>query len=269
MRLDQKIVVLTGATGGIGRPLALALAERGANLALTGRDIEKLRKLKYALKLQNRRCIVIEAELATAEGRRKVFEETRRRVGAPDILINNAGSSQLALFHRQAPEAIERIFHTNLTAPVLLAREVLPEMLERGSGQIVNIGSAFGSLGFGCFASYCGSKFGLRGFSEALRRELHGTGVTVTYIAPRGTRTGFNPDGLYALSKKIGFRFDAPEKVARAVVKAVEKNKREVYIGFPEKLFGRINALSPRRIDGGTRKPIRLLKEYLDSNPSS
>ena len=127
------------------------------------------------------------------------------------------------------------------------------------------IGSGFGSIGFGCYTSYSASKFGLRGFSEALRRELSETGINISYIAPRGIRTPMNSKDFYVVAKKIGFKFDEAEKVAQLTVNAIEKNKKDYFIGFPEKLFVRINGLSPRQVDSGVEKQIRLLKHYLQS----
>ena len=265
MKCKNKTIILTGASGGLGFQLALKLAEKGAKLALTGRDIKKLRQLKYEIKNNAGQCILIEADISTEEGRTNIVNRTIENYGPIDILINNAGSSDLVLFDQQSPASIERIFQINLIAPVLLTREIIPDMLKRGKGQIVNIGSGFGSIGFGCYTSYSASKFGLRGFSEALRRELNKTGINISYIAPRGIRTPMNSKAFYAVAKKIGFKFDDAEKVAQLAINAIEKNKKDYFIGFPEKLFVRINGLSPRQVDSGVEKQIRLLKHYLQS----
>ncbi|NOQ77467.1 MAG: SDR family oxidoreductase [Methylococcaceae bacterium] len=265
MKCKDKTIILTGASGGLGHQLALKLAQKGAKLALTGRDIKKLRQLKYEIKNNAGQCILIEADISTEDGRKRIVNRTKENYGSIDILINNAGSSDLVLFDQQSPTSIERIFQTNLIAPVLLTRQILPDMLDRGCGQIVNIGSGFGSIGFGCYTSYSASKFGLRGFSEALRRELNNTGVNLTYIAPRGIRTAMNSKAFYAVAKRIGFKFDDAEKVAQLSINAIEKNKKDYVIGFPEKLFVRINGLSPRQVDSGVEKQIRLLKHFLQS----
>ena len=265
MKCKNKTIILTGATGGLGHKLALNLAKKGAKLALTGRNINKLRQLKYEIKNNAGQCILIEADIGTEVGRKAIITRTIENYGPIDILINNAGSSDLVLFEQQNTDSITQIFQTNLIAPVLLTRAIIPDMLEKGHGQIVNIGSGFGSIGFGCYTSYSASKFGLRGFSEALRRELNKTGINITYIAPRGIRTPMNSNAFYVVAKQIGFKFDDAEKVAQLTINAIEKNKKDYFIGFPEKLFVHINGLSPRQVDSGVEKQIRLLKQYLQS----
>lgn len=263
MNLDNKVVVLTGATGGIGQEIARQLAARGSRIALTGRNREKLEALQKELEQKGAKIIATEADLTKAEDRSKLVEQTEQNFGEIDILINNAGSQHMALFQTMEPEAIVSLFQTNLLAPILLVRELLPAMIDRGQGQLVNIGSTFGSIGFAGYTTYSASKFALRGFSEALRRELTGTGVGVTYIAPRGTKTALNSDALYKVSKKLGFHFDKPEDVASQIVRAIELERKELFVGFPEKLFARLNGLIPGIIDSGTAKQMTMLKEFL------
>lgn len=263
MKCKNKVVLLTGASGGLGQQLALKLAEKGARLALTGRSREKLQALKENMPIESENCLLIAADIASETGRAQVVEKTLEHYGAIDILINNAGRSELTLFEHQDKNSIANLFQTNLLAPILLTQDILPAMLARGDGQIVNIGSGFGSIGFGCYTCYSASKFGLRGFSESLRRELSRTGVKVTYVAPRGIRTAANSDRLYKAAKKIGFKFDDPEKVARLTLKAIEKNRKDYVIGFFEKLFVRINGFSPRRVDASVEKQSRQLKKLL------
>jgi short-subunit dehydrogenase len=140
-------------------------------------------------------------------------------------------------------------YMVNLVAPVQLARVVLPVMKQRGSGQIVNIGSIFGSIGYPHFATYSSAKAGLRGFSEALRRELHGTGIDVTYIAPRAVRTGLNNGAVMRFVEMAKMAADEPEIVAARIVRAIAQRKKDVFIGAKEGVFVRINGLMPRLVD--------------------
>jgi short-subunit dehydrogenase len=135
-------------------------------------------------------------------------------------------------------------------------------MLARGTGLIVNLGSIFGSIGFAWFASYSASKYALRGFSEALRRELHGTGVDVCYIAPRAVKTGLNSEAVYRMADATGMQMDTPEWVAKQIVRAIAGNSKDVYLGFPESLFVRINALLPRLVDLSLRGRNRKMLEF-------
>lgn len=165
-------------------------------------------------------------------------------------------------FAEEDPAVLERIVQTNLIAPMAMTRQVLPEMLARGSGRIVNVGSTFGSIGFAWFAAYSASKFGLRGLSEALRRELEGSGVGVTYVAPRAVKTGFNSDAVYSMAEATGMKMDEPVWVAANIIAAIERDAKEVYLGFPEKFFARLNGLLPRLVDGGLRKQNRTMAHF-------
>ncbi|MBE9504507.1 MAG: SDR family NAD(P)-dependent oxidoreductase, partial [Proteobacteria bacterium] len=135
-------------------------------------------------------------------------------------------------------------------------------MLSRKSGQIVNIGSIFGSLSFPYFGIYSASKYAIRGFSEALRRETLGTGVGVTYVAPRGTITSQSTEFL-EMAKKTGMNMDPPEKVARVILGAVLSGAKEVYIGRPERFFVFLNKFFPSIIDKALRKNVSIMAEYI------
>jgi short-subunit dehydrogenase len=126
---------------------------------------------------------------------------------------------------------------------------VLPAMKAQGQGRIVNVGSVFGSINFAHFVTYSSAKAGLRGFSQALRRELAGSGVGVTYIAPRAVRTPLNSSAVMAFAKVTGMNMDEPEVIARRIVEAIRVGRPEAYFGFPESLFVRINALFPGLVD--------------------
>ncbi len=154
------------------------------------------------------------------------------------------------------------LFAINTLAPIALVNAVLPHMLERGKGRIVNVGSIFGSIGFPCFASYSASKFALRGFSEALRRELAGSGVGVTYVAPRFTKTAFNGGAVTRMAAALKMNQDDPARVAASVVAAIEENGLDRYLGWPEKLFVRINAILPRLVDLPLGRQVQLMRPF-------
>jgi short-subunit dehydrogenase len=166
------------------------------------------------------------------------------------------------LFQDEDAAGIERLWRVNVIAPMVLARALLPQMLARKSGRIVNVGSIFGSIGFACFANYSANKFAVRGFSQALRRELDGTGVGVTYVAPRYTRTPINAGAVSRMAQALKMNMDDPEVVAANIVRAIEQDKDEHYIGFPESLFVRINAVLPRIVDGALRRQNAEMREY-------
>jgi short-subunit dehydrogenase len=145
---------------------------------------------------------------------------------------------------------------------MLLVRELLPQLTAQGSGRIVNVGSMFGSIAFPCFAAYSASKFALRGFSQALRRELYDSGVGVTYVSPRAVRTALNPPVVHHMAERGLMRMDEAHWVAQRIVRAMERDRDEVYLGFPEALFARVNALLPRLVDRAIHKQVPALREF-------
>jgi short-subunit dehydrogenase len=263
MQIEQQRILLTGASGGIGQALAHELTARGARLGLVGRSPEPLARLAAALSGGPGEALAIPADLRLGTGRESARRAMHQAFGGIDVLINNAGTTDFGNFADQDPEIMEHIVALNLLAPMQLTRAILPELLERGSGQIVNLGSVFGAIAFPCFASYSASKFALRGFSEALRRELDGSGVGVTHVAPRAVKTGLNSPAVYRMAAAVKMHMDDPEEVARQVVGAMESGRKDVYLGFPEFLFVRVNALLPRLVDRALRKQSRVMQEFI------
>ncbi len=188
-------VLLTGATGGLGRAMAARLARAGAELVLTGRRSRLLEELAAEL---GARSLV--GDVTDREFVRSLPARLSEAWGAAaDVLINNAGVFELAPVSQTEPAAFESALAVNLRAPFELIHVLLPDMLERGSGHIVNIGSVAGRKAFPGNAAYSASKYGLRGLHEVLVEELSGTGVRVTWIEPSAIDTPlwdrFDPDG--------------------------------------------------------------------------
>ncbi|KPK19368.1 MAG: hypothetical protein AMJ67_06025 [Betaproteobacteria bacterium SG8_41] len=258
MKLTGRAVLITGASGGIGRCLARELARRGARLALAGRNETELAGLARGLSAEGGSALALPLDLSEPASHTALVDGAEAALGAIDVLVNNAGLSRFGPFSEEDEAAIRRLMEVNLTAPMLLTRAALPGMLRRRSGQIVNIGSGFGSIAFPNFAVYSTTKFALRGFSEALRRELGGSGVAVTYVAPRTTDTAMNTKAALEFVEQTGAAVDTPESVAQVIADAIENGRPEVYIGWPERLFVRVNAVAPRLVDralaGKTRK---------------
>lgn len=263
MNLKGKNILLTGASGGIGREIAMRLAANQCNLGLLGRRLEPLEKLCEEVNgISDVRVVSIVADISSEEQRKEAVRTFEERVGQIDVLVNNAGIVDFTCFTNQSPEAINNIFATNLLAPIHLIRQILPSMLARNSGHIVNIGSTLGSIGFPFFSSYSASKFALRGFSESLRREVDGTGVTVSYLAPRAVRTSANSEAVYRMAAAAGMNMDEPEVVANFIVRAIRRKGELSYIGWPENLFVRINAILPKLVDMVLRKQTKIMAPF-------
>jgi short-subunit dehydrogenase len=258
MRIGDSCILLTGAGSGIGRALALELARRGARLALVGRNRERLDQALAEIRRNGGRdAVSYPLDLSLPAGHRELVHFCMARLGGLDILVNNAGVAGFGSFVTQEPAEIDALVRTNLLGPLLLTRAALPGMIAQGRGQVVNVGSTFGAIAFAHFAAYSATKFALRGFSEALRRELEGSGVGVTYVSPRATRTAANPEAVYRLTERAGNAVDTPEAIAPRIADAIENGRPELQIGAPEGMFTRINALFPRLVDAALRKQNR------------
>lgn len=218
MQISGSTVLLTGATGGIGHAIARALAAGGAKLILTGRRAEVLEPL--ATELDARSLVVDLADRAAVDALAGQAADT-------DILVANAALPATGTLDSFSIEEIDRALDVNLRAPIVLARALSPRMIERRNGQLVFISSLSGKAATSRTALYNTSKFGLRGFSSALRGDLHGTGVGVSAIFPGFIRdAGMFADAGVKLPPGIGTK--TPEDVARAVVKAIEHDRAEI-----------------------------------------
>lgn len=259
MELNGKTVLLTGASGGIGRDLAEELARAGARLILTGRNEAALKMVHAALGGEGHRLYV--ADLAEPEQFDGLVQYARQ--AHVDILINNAGVGGLALVGEIDPGQISRQIEINLGTPIRLCNALLPALKQRPEAMVVNIGSILGSIGLAGSSCYCASKFGLRGFSEALRRELADSSVRVIYFAPRATATSFNDHGTQALNQDLGNQVDSPRLVARQLIGVLRKpGIANHYLGWPEKLFVRINSVLPGLVDQAVKKQLPTIRRH-------
>lgn len=220
MLIDGSRILLTGATGGLGRAIAQALHERGAHLVLSGRREEVLEEVVREL---GDRAEALPADLQSGEAARDLVE----RAGRVDILVANHALPASGRLDEYTPEQVDRALDVNLKAPVQMTHAVLPQMLERGGGHLVYISSMAGKVAVGGASLYAATKFGLRGFATALHDELERDGIGVSTVFP-----GFISDaGMWAdtgLEMRKGVGLKKPEHVAAAVVKGIEKNKSEI-----------------------------------------
>ena len=260
MKPTQARVVVTGASGGIGRALAAQLHRRGAAVMLVGRDMEALRQAIRSIAGSTERLACQAADVTTADGRRDVVD--RAVAWRCNVLVNNAGIGEFGFVDEQTDAALERLFAINALAPMQLTRALLPHLHRQPEAAILNVGSVFGSLAYPGFAAYSASKFALRGYTEALRRELADRRVTVHYLAPRSTRTGMNASAVERMNLELGVAMDSPELVARAACDMLEGRRLEAVLGWPEKLFVRINALLPRVVDGSLRRQLPVIRRH-------
>lgn len=249
--MSGKTVLVTGAGSGIGAALAVEADRLGHSAILVGRRAEALQATAAGLR---RECRIVAADLTTPEGRARI-SDTVAETGL-DILINNAGMVQAGPVGDISDDQIAAALALNVAAPMALTRALLPALI-RGGGQVVNMGSVFGDIGFPFFTLYSTTKFALRGFSEALRRELAPQSVAVTYIAPRATRTGAT-ENFRKLVGPMAMALDTPEAVASHAWRAITARKREQFPPTRERLFVALQRRWPGLID---KSLIRLARD--------
>jgi short-subunit dehydrogenase len=239
MELAGRKALLTGATGGLGRAIAKALAARGSAVLLSARKAEALEALRAELPGDGHG--VLPADL----GEDGAAERLAAEAGEVDLLVANAGLPGSGLLAEFSEEEVKRALRVNLEAPMLMARALYPAMVERGSGHLVFIGSLQGKAGSPRTSIYSATKFGLRGFALALRTDLRPRGVGVSLIAPGFIREA----GMFAdtgVKPPPGMGTSTPEKVGAAVVKAVERDKLEIVVAPPvDRLMSHVALASP------------------------
>ena len=262
MNLRDRRFLVTGAAGGIGRALVAALIEEEAHVLLSGRDHATLHRFARQIDGDLSHTAVFAADLSRPQDRAALCSFASRWRGGIDVLINNAGVAGFNLLDDESPESIDAALTTNLLAPIDLCRQLMPHLMSRPEAHIVNIGSVFGHIGFAANSVYCATKFGLRGFSEALRRELSDSDIRVHYYAPRATRTDFNSIAVDEMNAVLRNASDDPTDVANAIVQALREDRPERIFGWPEKLFARINAVLPRIVDAALRKQLQTVQSY-------
>jgi short-subunit dehydrogenase len=240
MELSGRAALLTGATGGLGRAIAAALAERGAELVLSARQAEALRELAAELPGEGHRAAP--ADLAD-EG---AALELAREAGEVDVLVANAGLPGTGRLDDFSPDEVGRAVRVNLEVPMLLAQALTPGMVERGSGHLVFIASLAGKAASPRSSIYNGTKFGVRGFALGLRTDLAKKGVGVSIVSPGFIREA----GMFADSgakPPPGLGTSTPERVAAGVVRAIERDKVEVAVApIRQRALAHLGLATPR-----------------------
>jgi short-subunit dehydrogenase len=225
VELEGKRLLLSGATGGIGRAIAAELAGQGARLVLSSRKGEELERLAGALPGGADRHDRIVADLAEPGAAEKLIEDT----GELDGLVANAALPASGKLEKFSSEEVQRALRVNLESPILMARALGPELAAKRAGHLVFIASLSGKVGSPRSALYSATKFGLRGFSFALREDLHPHGVGVSVVSPGFVREA----GMFADAETKpppGLGTTTPRKVGEAVVEAIRRDRNEITV---------------------------------------
>jgi short-subunit dehydrogenase len=251
LELSGAVCLVTGATSGIGRATALRLLEPeiGATVIALGRDTGALEGLKAAARaeeLPGDRIVGIRADLAEPGDIDLAVQEALAAFGRIDVLVNNAAQGYAGPFADQDADGADYLVRVNLIAPIRLTRALLPGMVERRGGAIVNVASIAGHVGVKEEAVYASTKAGLIGFSESLRYELRGSGVSVGVVSPGVVQTAF----FERRGRPYDRRFPrpiSPERVAEAVVQAIRSGRPQLFVpgwmAFPARLKGTLPGL--------------------------
>jgi len=247
MRVQGGVVLITGASEGIGAACARAFEARGARLSLVSRNAEKLATVGGADTLRTA------GDITSAETRRNVVARTIGRFGAIDILINNAGMGLYAPAWSAPVPEVRKLFELNLFAPLALTQLVVPGMRQRKQGTIVNIGSVAGKVTLPWFTLYSVSKFALGSLTDGLRAELKADGIHAMIVCPGYVKTEFQAHALGTRPPDPimqGRRFAiSPEECAEAIVRGVERNARTVVVPRIFWLFAAFSRLFPATVE--------------------
>jgi short-subunit dehydrogenase len=230
--MKARNAIVTGASRGIGVYIARALVARGFNLLLVARSETELRRIADELRREDTEVAIAAIDLADPNAVRDVHEAASSELGSVDVLVNNAALELQRRFHLLDAAEIERVLRVDLITPIELTHSLLPQMLERGYGRIVNISSLAGHVGFPFTEAYAAAKDGLIAFGRVLRTDYRSSGVSASTLvlgAVKDAGIGQRTLDETGLRSSTAFMVK-PEKVARAVVRAIDKDKAELIV---------------------------------------
>ncbi len=252
--MNEKVVLITGGSSGIGRALALHFAQQGYRVAITGRNLDSLNMVAGEIEAKKGVALCIQADASKKEDAEKSISETIHSFGRLDVLINNAGISMRALFQDVKLEVIEEVMQINFWGMVYTTHFAMPYLL-KSKGTIVGISSIAGFRGLPCRTGYSASKFAMQGFLESLRTELLESGVNVLTACPGFTASNIRnvartADGsIQGESPLNEGKIMQPDVVAAHIFEAVRKRKRSIVLGMQGKLTVFLNKWFPGLMD--------------------
>jgi short-subunit dehydrogenase len=243
--------VLTGASSGIGRALAVDLAGRRARLVLASRDANRLDELVGQIRAAGGEAHAVPTDVADPAARARLVTEAVRLLGGLDVLVNNAGVGAMGFFADASEERLRRVFEINFFGATELTRLALPHLRHGGPAMIVNVSSVIGRRALPGCTEYCASKFALSGWSEGLRAELAPEGVHVLLVCPGVIATDFKKNLLEDRARFLwqGMRGMSAERCARDIVRGMRRQRNEVVVTSGGKLLLWLNRLLPRAVD--------------------
>lgn len=229
--LNNSVVVITGASSGLGRAYANAFARRGARIVLAARRVELLEEVRHEIAPYAADVLVVPTDVRDDVQLEALVQQTLARFGQLDLLIANAGLVEYGTFHGHDPARIRAMVDTNLASTMCLTRFALPSMLARRSGIVVIVSSIGGILATPIQPAYASTKAGEIAFSQVLRRSLFGTGVEVILVLPSWTYSEMVPPPVEQAAREMGFGVDAPDFVAERTIDGILQGQHEILFG--------------------------------------
>jgi butyryl-CoA dehydrogenase len=253
---DQRVVAITGAASGIGRCLAVQLAQQGAQLALADMNMQGLTETRAQVEALGARCSVYSLDVADREAVTAFAANVVEAHGAVHVVFNNAGVTLVDSVESQSYEDFNWLMNINFWGVVYCTRAFLPYLKKVDEAHIVNVSSVFGLLAMPLQSAYNSSKFAVRGFSEALKMELAGSHIHVSCVHPGGIKTGIarnsrmNENSTGTSQEQMQDEFDAmatttAERAAEIIIRGVLKNKRRILVGTDAKIMSLLTRLFP------------------------
>jgi short-subunit dehydrogenase len=226
----DKVVLITGASSGIGKESAIEFAKSGANIVLVSRTKEKLEQVANELKKFNVTILICQCDVSNKDQVKEMSKTVLEKFDSVDILVNNAGFAIYGSVSDLSIDEIESQMETNYFGMIYCIKNFLPSMLDKKSGHIVNVASVAASFGLPGIASYCASKFAMLGFSEGLKHELKNTGVGITVVSPIMVRTNFFEHPSFEKMPKFSPTSLSSKTVAKAILKAANSSRLEIIV---------------------------------------
>lgn len=250
---NQPVLIVTGASSGIGAAVARLFARQGYRISMGARRLDRLQAIAADIEAEGGQAIAVQADLTKLEDIQRLVKNTLEQFTRIDILVNNAGFGRIKWLEELDPaDDIQAQIQINLISPILMTREVLPYLIQQRSGHIINMASLGGLVASPTYTVYSASKFGLRGFNGALRREVGVYGIHVSAIYPGAVRTEFKQHA--GIDRKTGRTTPEslllkPEEVAQSVLKVVRRPRRALIIPWQMRFSVWMNQFFPGIVD--------------------
>ncbi|KXB08699.1 short-chain dehydrogenase [candidate division MSBL1 archaeon SCGC-AAA382M17] len=257
--MRDKVIIITGASSGIGKACTYVFSEQGAKITIAARNEEKLKEIESDLKTNNREVLAVKTDVSIANDCKSLIEKTIDKFGRIDVLINNAGLSMRGLFEDVQLEVLERVMNVNFWGTVYCTKYALPYLI-KAKGSVIGISSVAGFQGLPGRTGYSSSKFAMHGFLETLRVETLKKNLHVMIVAPGFTSTNvrkaaLGPDGKpQGESPRDESKMMPPEKVAEGIARGIKKRKRVIIMTTEGKLTVLLKKIVPKFLDKLTYK---------------